>query len=70
MRNKIKAGMLASILTIIGVINVNAQTNDLQEGVELTHDNTSGESFDLQGRPASRSSKGIHISNGHKYIKE
>ena len=37
---------------------------------ELTHDNTSGESFDLQGRPASRSSKGIHISNGHKYIKE
>ena len=34
---------------------------------EITHD-TTGETFDIQGRPANRSSKGIHISNGHKYI--
>ena len=37
-------------------------------GIDVLKHDTSAETFDLQGRPASRSSKGIHISNGHKYM--
>ena len=39
-------------------------------GIDALKHDTSAETFDLQGRPASRSSKGIRISNGHKYVNE
>ncbi len=38
MRNKMKVGMFAAILTICGTVNVNAQPNDQQGGYEIIYE--------------------------------